>query len=189
METDSRRLLQAVRNTGVEDRHIATDNLNVSLRYYPNDYMTSISAYVVSRTYAATLKDPAKLEPFIDTILQNGANQLTDVQFYNTEMRKHRDKARQLAIKAAKEKATALAEAVDCRIGQPRTIGETSSYWSPSRSSQFRGHMFQNVVQEAPVETPAPEGETMPLGQIGIKATVSATFDLEPLPAALASHP
>src|SRR5690606_31438121 len=50
-------LSQAVKDQGIEQRHFATDNLNVSLRYRHNDPQTSISAHVVNRSYMVTLKD------------------------------------------------------------------------------------------------------------------------------------
>ena len=83
-----------------------------------------------------------------------------------------------MAIKAAKEKAHDLAAELDCDLGKPRTIGEMAwGYWGPGYGGGNRW-MSQNSVQYAPGSGEG--GETMPLGQIGIKATVSVTFDLAP---------
>jgi uncharacterized protein YggE len=81
-----------------------------------------------------------------------------------------------MAIKAAKEKATALANELDCAVGAPRTISEGHVGYSPW--SRFNA-MAQNSIQEA--GGAMPEGaEPTPFGQIGVGAQVSVTFDLSP---------
>jgi hypothetical protein len=44
------------------------------------------------------------------------------------DLRKYRGQARQMAIKAAPEKAVALARVLDCTIGKPKTISEGGAY-------------------------------------------------------------
>ena len=101
-------------------------------------------------------------------------------------MRKYRDQARELAMKAAKEKAQALANTAGAETSCVLNINENSwSYyngWWYGRNQQ--NTMTQNVVQNA-----APSGssggnsgsgdEPISLGQISIKAEVSATFGLK----------
>jgi uncharacterized protein YggE len=118
-----------------------------------------------------TLKDVKKAEPVIDSALKNGANQLQGIDFRSVELRRHRDQARSLAIQAAKEKAIALAHDLDCTVGAPRTINESGSGYLTAYSSL-------NSEQEMPqVEE---SNETLPLGQISIRAAVNVTFDLLP---------
>jgi len=82
-----------------------------------------------------------------------------------------------MAIKAAKEKAVDLARELECEVGRPRTIGESSwGYWGPASRWGGNSWMTQNSAQQQ--SSGGEGGETMPLGQIGIKATVSVTFDL-----------
>lgn len=179
VDADSRNLSEAVRELGIERRYFATENLDVSLRYANNDFRTSITAYAVSRSYMVTLKDISGLETLVDAVLTNGANVLNGVQFRSTQMRKHRDSARRMAIKAAREKAAELAGELDCGIGLPRTITESSGTWGASRTDLGVSNMYQNVAREAPASEVL-EGESLPLGQIAIKATVNVTFDLVP---------
>jgi uncharacterized protein YggE len=177
-DEQSAKLLKAIKEMGIEEKQIQTQDMQVSIRYKRDDRM-EIDGYYVQRQYAITLKEPKKLEALVTTALKNGANQMEGVEYRTTELRKHRDKARSMAIKAAKEKAAALAGELECEVGKPRTIGESSwGYWGPSMRSGYGGNswMTQNSVQQA--SGGGEGGETMPLGQIGIKATVSVTFDL-----------
>ncbi len=115
-------------------------------------------------------------------VLKNGATHLFGVDYQTTELRKYRDQARKMAIKAAKEKAVLLAGELEMNVGTPRQISESSfsygyygggNYWGGGYGQM----MTQNSYREAaPLDTPA-EG-TMPLGQIAVRAQVSVTFNI-----------
>jgi uncharacterized protein len=169
------KLVGVIKAAGVEERHIQTATLQLEIRYRSNRPSEGIDGYYARRSYSVTLKQPKGLEPLLDAALTNGANQILGIDYRTSELRKHRDRARQMAIKAAKEKATALAAELDCTVGAPRTISEGSTGFSPwSRSNA----MAQNAMQEG--GGGAEGAEATPFGQIGISAQVSVTFDLSP---------
>lgn len=175
------RLVRAVRGAGVEQRHIQADHAEVEIVYRDGGIRRGIAGYVVRGAYAVTLKDVAGFERLMDAALTNGANHLTGFEYRTTELRKHRDQARRMAIRAAREKAAALALELGCTVGEPRSIGESGSGWFGQYGSWwgYRGGSWatQNVAQSAG-GGPGEGGETAPLGQIGIRASVSVTFDL-----------
>ena len=172
----SAKLLKSIKALGVEDKHVQTDTLNIEIQY--NDRHLGIEGYVASRLYLVTLKDTKLLEKLIDTGLKNGANQLHGFEFKTSELRKHRDQARKMAIKAAKEKAVALAGELEMKVGKPRTISEGSiGYYGRSWGANGFANSNQNAVQAAPEGGEG--GETMPLGQMAVHASVSVSFDLE----------
>jgi uncharacterized protein YggE len=175
----SNRLMKAIKQFGVESRDIQTDHVNVSIRYDSNQHLT-VEGYVARRSYSVTLKEIGKLEGLVQTALKSGANTLTGVEFRTTKLRKYRDQARSLAIKAAKEKAVALATDLECRVLAPRTIQEAGGSWAYCGGPNWRGNIVsQNAVQFAP-EGGGADGDTMPLGQIAVYASISVTFDLDP---------
>ena len=170
-------LVKTIKAAGVDDRYIQTDTLQLEIRYRSNRSSEGIDGYYARRSYSVTLKQPKKLEQLLDASLNSGANQLHGISYRTTELRKHRDVARQMAIKAAKEKAVALARELDCAVGAPRTIGEGYVGYG-GWGGRMNAQVAQNSMQEA---GGAPEGdETTPFGQIGINAQVSVTFDLAP---------
>jgi uncharacterized protein YggE len=173
------RLVKTIKAAGVEERYIQTDTLQLDIRYRSSHPSEGIEGYYARRAYSVTLKQPKKLEELIDAALNSGANQLQGISYRSTELRKHRDRARQMAIKASKEKAVALAAELDCNVGPPRTIGEGYvGYGGGYGRWNAQAQMSQNSMQEI---GGAPEGdETTPFGQIGINAQVSVTFDLLP---------
>lgn len=175
------KLLAAIRELKIEDKHIQTDVMQVEIRY-AHSTRAIIEGYTARRAYSITLKNVKLFEKLIDTAIKNGANQLQGFEFKTTELRKHRDEARRMAIKAAKEKAVDLAKQLDCRVAKPRTItegyGNIAYGWN---RYNWGGNNFQNAAQVVGGGGGAEGEQTMPLGQIGVRANISVTFDLEPM--------
>jgi len=176
------KVIKALRAQGIEAKDIATD-FYVIEPIYENYDSLYIKGYRINNIVAVTLRDVKKISAILAATLKAGANQVINVEFYTSELRKYRDQARELAVKAAKEKAQALANAAGAEAGCVLNINENSwSYyngWWYGRNQQ--NMMTQNVVQNA-----APSGgsgnagdEPISLGQISVKAEVSATFGLK----------
>lgn len=178
-------LLRAIKELGVDEKDIQTDVMQVEIDYDDGrrGAARQIDGYFCRRGYQVTLKDTKLFEKLIDTAIQNGANHLMGFEFRTSELRKHRDEARQMAIKAAREKATALAGELGARVGKPRTISESGGGYYGYQSSWWgwNGGGYAQMAQNASVDRSggvAEGGETMPLGQISIRAQVNVTFDL-----------
>jgi hypothetical protein len=176
----SQKLVAAMRQLGVEQKHIQTANIEVEIVYRTSGQPSLIiDGFMARRAYAVTLKDVKKFETLVDVAIGNGANRLMGFEYRTTELRRHRDEARRMAIRAAREKAELLAGELGAAIAQPRNISESGmSYfgYSSSRWGMTNAWMTQNSAQAA--EPIGEGGETMPLGQIGIRASVHVVFDL-----------
>ena len=185
-DNSGRRLVRAVRQMGVEEKGIQADHAEVEIVYPKDGVAAGIAGYRIRRAYAITVKDLKSLDELITAALKSGANHLEGYELQTTDLRRHRDEARRRAIIAAREKAQALARELGCEIGPPRSIGEgyygwfgthgSWSSWGGWRSSQ--NTMTQNVSMAAS-DSGEPNALT-PLGQIGVRAQVSVTFDLIP---------
>ena len=103
------------------------------------------------KSIVLTLRDISKFESILSNVLKAGANYVHGVQFRTTELRKHRDEARSLAIKAAQKKANDLAKELGQIVGKPYKIQENpSGWWSWYNSrwgARWSGGMTQNVIQ------------------------------------------
>lgn len=182
-ENDQRvqNVVAVVKKYEIEEKHIQTDYLSIEPRYEHSYEHKKFIGYFVKKSIVVTLRDISKFENLLSDVLEEGANYVHGIQFRTTELRKYRDQARSLAIKAAQEKATALAKELGQKIGAPYTIQENpSGWWSWYNSgwrSGWRGGMAQNVVQDM-------GGESMPessiaVGQIEVNAKVTVSFELE----------
>jgi uncharacterized protein YggE len=177
------KITRALKAQGIEEKDIVTDWYVIQPLYDDYDSLY-IKGYRIYNIVAVTLRDISKVNKVISAALDAGANQVVDVEFYLSDLRKYRDQARDLAMKAAKEKAQDLASAAGAETGCVMSINENT--WSHYYGGWY-GHdqnlWTQNVMQNA-----APAGgesgamtEAGPvnLGQISVRAEVSASFSLK----------
>ncbi len=173
-------IIEAVRQLGVADKDISTDYYMVRPVYDDYDSLTIIG-YRVNNVVAITLKDVSRTGDVLIAALKAGANEVQEVQFYTSELRRYRDEARKLAMKAATEKAQLLASAAGAKAGCVLTINENSwSYYNGSWwGGRDRAMWTQNVVQNATTDQPMPDETPISVGQIVVKAEVGASFSLD----------
>lgn len=176
------RVLALIKSSGIDPKHFQTDFINIE-PWYPRgiDRPESLE-YRVRKTIVITLKDTRKFESLVSQGLEAGITHVHFIQFRTTELRKHRDQARALAIKAAREKATALANELGQKIGHAHRINEYGSGWfSPyghGWGNRWGQGPTQNVMQSAGGSPEGGDG-TFALGQITVTANVTVSFLLE----------
>ena len=105
---------------------------------------------------------------------------MVDVQFKTSQLRQYRDQARELAMKAAQEKARDLASAANAQPGCVLSIDENHwSYYGNPWSGRNQA-MTQNVMQNAPSSDQPPSDDgPISLGQIAVQAEVQVRFSLK----------
>ena len=176
------RVILALNAQGIEEKDIVTDWYVIEPIY--EDYGSLyIKGYRINNIVAITLRDISKVNMVIIAALNAGANQVINVEFYLSNLRKYRDQAREMAMKAAQEKAQDLAFAAGAETGCVMDINENSwSNYNGGWYSQNRDLWTQNTMQNI---SPS-GGETsalidsgpVNLGQISVRAEVSASFSL-----------
>jgi uncharacterized protein YggE len=179
--TTIQRVIGVVRALGVEAKDIATDYVIVYPVYSDYDSLV-IKGYRVDNTLSVTLRDINLVDDVVVAALKAGANEIQDLQFYTSELRKYRDQARELAMKAAGEKAQALASAAGAQADCVLSITENT--WSQYYGSWWGGRQMylwaQNAVQNASSSQEGSSQDDSPisLGQIAVRAEVNASYSL-----------
>ncbi len=163
----------------IEAKDIQTDFIGIQPHYADSEDI-SPSRYNVRQGLDIKLRRVDDYDATLTGVLKHGATHVHGIEFRTTELRKHRDAARKLAIKAAKEKATALAAELDVKIGRVMSISENS--WGGTFSGNDRGGMGgyggQNVSQSLGNADPGESG-SLSVGLISVGANVNLTFVLE----------
>jgi uncharacterized protein len=178
------RVTAALRALGVDAKDIATDFYLVYPVY--EDYNAlAIKGYRIDNTVSVTLRDVNLADDVIIAALKVGANEVQDIQFYTSELRKYRDQARDLAVKAAGEKAQALASAAGAQSGCVLSINENTwtQYYGSWRGGRETTQWAQNVIQNAApsqnAQSQTPSDSPINLGQIAVRAEVNASYSLK----------
>jgi uncharacterized protein YggE len=169
-DTRVKKLLALTHDAGVEAKYIQTSELTMGPEY-TQDRNRQLLGYDVSQTIAITLKDPSKYEALMTDLLGAGVNRVDGIDFRVAEPRKYKDEARAKAIRAAREKAVAMAAELGQTIGKPWTISEDSA------SETLNG--MANAVGGGGGMPPESEESTVAPGQVTIRASVSVSFLLE----------
>ncbi len=172
----------------IDPKYVVTDYINVYPNYtYSGNGENIFKGYVVRRGMVITLKDLAKFEDLLTQILDSGANYIQNVQFRTTQLRKYKDEARALAVKAAREKAAAMAKELGQTIGKASMIQEIQedTYLSPwgynaySGSNWLSNATVSNTMSNGSGSAPLSENnQSFSPGQIKVTAKVAVTFDL-----------
>jgi uncharacterized protein len=185
-----KRAIAAILACGLEKTSIETDNITIEPTYkpYEGSRPRDIDGYCVRNSLTVTVDRVKLVERVITQALESGVNHINNVDFQTKELRQYRDQARQLALKAAREKGKNMADVYGQTIGKPMQIVENGGYgysfggwrgWGASGRDYGMSQMTLNAVAVAP-STPGGEGgETVALGKIAIRANVSVVFELK----------
>jgi hypothetical protein len=174
-----KKVLAALRAQGVADKDLSTDFYIIHPIYENYDSLT-IKGYRINNTILVNLREVSKVGSVLAAALSAGANEVIDVQFKTTQLRQYRDQARELAMKAAQEKARDLAGAANAQPGCVLNIDENSwSYYGYPWGGRYQPQT-QNVMQNAPgSDQPPSDDGPISLGQIAVQAEVQVRFGLK----------
>ena len=175
------KVLELTRRFSVLPQNVKTDYISVEMKYeqirnatkkiYDEDgdeIGTRIfKGYEVSKTVIVRLTDIARFEEFFGEVLKTGITEVNSVKFETSKLRENRDKARDLAMKAAQQKAEAMAASVSQRIGKAVKITEgntaNQNYNLNANSTSSYGTFSESVATFAP-------------GAIKVEAQVTVSF-------------
>jgi uncharacterized protein YggE len=169
-DTRVKKVIALTRDAGVEAKYIQTSELTMGPEY-TRDRNRQLLGYEVSQTIAITLKDLSKYEALTTSLLGAGVNRVEGIDFRVAEPRKYRDEARAKAIRAAREKAVAMALELGQTVGKPWDISE--------ESENGTSYLANNVVGGRGGMPSASEDATIAPGEVMIRASVSVSFLLE----------
>jgi uncharacterized protein len=164
----ARKVLAALHANGVDEKDVQTTYLSLQQQSYTRKGVR-ISYFVAEETMSITVRDLAKLDALLDTLIQAGGNRIDGISYETSDMRKYRDQARDLAVKAAREKALALAQALGQEIGKAHSIEEVPEQEYSTLMANTRNEFYLPTKNRGPSIAP---------GQKSISASVIVSFDL-----------
>ncbi|HMX29141.1 MAG TPA: SIMPL domain-containing protein, partial [Blastocatellia bacterium] len=148
--------------------------VSLSPRYdFVKDDKRVFLGYEVKRDVSIALRELARFDELLGEIVRAGITRVKDVELRTTQLRQHKDKARAMAVKAAQEKAAAMAAEIGQSIGKAVTISEIAEGgFSP----------LQNITRNASAMVAGSPSDSESLfvpGLITVKASVSVSFELK----------
>ncbi|HEX5397511.1 MAG TPA: SIMPL domain-containing protein [Verrucomicrobiae bacterium] len=177
--------LAFLKQAGLTDRDVKTDFISVQPDYDRNASRVTPVAYIIRKSIEIRLTNTVVFQSVVTGLLTNGVNVIDNVDFRTTQLRTHRDEARLLAVRAAKEKAKALTNELGVKLGRPYNVNATDNSYYPAMSSRYFNGSFganslvQNVSVSGGGGAADNASDAFAVGQISVTSTVNVSFLIE----------
>lgn len=146
----SKRVIEALKQIGIEENAIKTSIYSVQPRYDYVDGRSILKGYEVEHQLEVTVKDLSKVGTVYDVAIKNGANRSGGVQFSVTNPDAYYREALKRAVHNAREKAEGLAQTIGATLTTiPIKIVELV-HQQERVSPAFSTHVAAATTQEAP---------------------------------------
>jgi len=200
-------VLAAAKKLGIQTEDIQL-NVHISPEYEERkgSEIARLAGYRINRYIEVRLHDFAKIEPLLSEAIAGGANVVHGLEYSYTKHRERQAEVRRMAVEAAREKATQLAELNGLKLGKAIRIDEdlvTDRHFqnapaatpaAPPSSlplNDLRSPLYLVSRRPNPDDTPAPKGGNQPVdtkevdipfapGKLAVQIVVNITFELEP---------
>ncbi|HET9914645.1 MAG TPA: SIMPL domain-containing protein [Anaerolineales bacterium] len=167
----TQKLIQAIRDFGIEANDIRTTNFSI----WPMDKFdpqsgapTGEKTYAVDNTVYVTVRDLEKLGDLLDTAVQAGANTVNSVQFDVAKKDEALKQARVDAMKNAETQAKELAEAAGLSLGEVQSINFADNQY-PVFDGKGGGGGMASEAAAVPIQP----------GQLTFTVTVNITYEIK----------
>ncbi|MDO8733186.1 MAG: SIMPL domain-containing protein [Actinomycetota bacterium] len=150
------KVLDALKNAGVDSADIATQSISVSPVYrYSSTGSQTLNGYQATQSLTVTLRDLAQAGASLDAIVTAGGNSVSidSVSTYVSDPAAASQKARAQAVEIARAQAEQYAELLGFSLGSVASVTETSSNAPPPIA-------MANAAPDEKVTTPIEPGTT-----------------------------
>lgn len=148
-----RAVLDALRKLGLTDDQLSTANYNVypEQRYEPNKNPV-IVGYVATNSINAEVRDLSKVGAAIDAALGAGANLISSLNFFASNVQQARQAAITEAVRIARTEAEVGARAAQGQLGGLLELTIGAYYAPPPRSVMMMAKADAAQASETPVQ-------------------------------------
>lgn len=127
-------VIEFLKKQGVKGEDIKTNTYNLSPKYEYTKGKSVLNGYILNQTLTVSIRDLGKIGDILDGAVSNGANQINSISMFVDKPEELKNKAREDAVKQAKEKALVASKTAGFRLGRvvgfsENTAGEPPIYY------------------------------------------------------------
>ena len=181
------KMIAIAKKHGIVDANIWTRNISVAMKYisirdrqkpvYDQDGdeigTREFVGYEVSRSVTIKLAKLSEFDTVFNDILSAEPTEIEKVEFESSKLIELRQQAREMAMKAVRQKAVAMTAAIGQTIGKAIRISEGTA---SDRYSQYSNSNVTNFRSTPAVTTVSSNLGTFSAGSINVEATVTVIF-------------
>jgi uncharacterized protein YggE len=174
------KVLAAIRAAGVEEADLQSSPVLIAPDFTNREQETEkVKFYRVSQSVSCTLHEVKKMPDLTAEAVAAGATGVHEATLRTSQLRKYRDEARSKAIRAAREKAVALASELGAKVGKPYSITEGSEHGSSRYSTAINSNIQVALASMDREQAGDGSSATFAPGTISITANINVSFLLE----------
>lgn len=172
--TAARITMNAVRDLGIEERKIRLDVLRLqpAREYNQETRRYDEVGFEAVREVVVVVDDLDTLPTLITRVVQGGANRLQGVEYGLNDRDLVRNRALQLALENARDKANLMTATLDVQRGDVLQINEQGI----NIPTPVRREMLANAMMK---DAAAPEPDAYAAGEMEVRATVHVVFAIK----------
>lgn len=158
-------ILTRLRALKIDDKDLAATNIRISPRYrYDQSQQRSVAdGFEVSRDIRVTVHDLTLLSPVMSEASNAGINRVSPPQLSSSKYEENYQKALTLAVKQATQRATALANAAEVKLGPVVRMSTLEANYRPEQPMRMA------------MESDASQAAYQP-GEMRVTASVNVAF-------------
>lgn len=161
------KVIKFIKKFGIPTADYQTTNVSLNRTY---DYDKKKYNFQASQSITITLKDITKYDSLMMGLVDNGINNISNVEFQSSKIEEHKSAARKEAMKEAKHKAEDYVSVLGQKVGKALLISDASTAYYPQP-------MYKEMRTMAAGD--AGPQETLAIGEIEVTANVTVSFLLE----------
>jgi len=163
-------IIEGLRAEGIADEDIKTERLSLYEERQWENGKSTVVGWRATQTLKIKTTDLTKVGKIVDVAVDNGANQINNINFELSEEKEQEYKKQALAeaTNNAKEKAETIADSLGVKLGKIKSVSEAEYYFRP-----YAYAMEKTVGTEAVAEAAA----IMP-GKVDVTAHISLVYNI-----------
>ncbi|MBX7054083.1 MAG: SIMPL domain-containing protein [Pyrinomonadaceae bacterium] len=188
------KMLQIARKYGIPPKDVRTNNISVAMKFisirdrqkpiYDEDGdeigTREFQGYEVSRSVTITLTKLDDFDALFNEILATQPTEIDNVKFETSRLIELRQKAREMAMKAAYDKARSMTGAIGQTLGKAIKITEGTASDKYYSNSNFSANSTSNIDGAVPRQVSVSNNlATFSAGSITVESSVTVVFRLD----------
>ena len=164
-------MIAALKKAGISENELSTEQLSLYEERRWEDGKSTVIGWRATQTLKAKTTDLTKVGTIVDVAVENGANQINNINFGLSPEKEAEYKKQAIAeaTKNAKEKAETIADSLDAKLGSIRSVSESGFY--------YRAYAvpMADVALEKAVEESA---QVLP-GDVTVTANINIVYNIK----------
>lgn len=119
-------VIKFLKERGINEADIKTSNYSLSPKYEYSKGKSSLVGYILNQNLTVTVRNIDKIGEILDGAVSSGANRIDSVSLFVDKPEELKNKAREEAVKQAKEKAATTSKIAGLRLG--RLVGFSEGF-------------------------------------------------------------